>query len=87
MTTGQIGRASLFHGKVNASTHRVQAFLTDIGKQRFEHARTHLGDLARAILGQAPSIVSDADTIEYLGRGEAETIRCFKTMKKERSKV
>jgi len=81
----RMGRGSIFPGKVNDSSHRVQAWLTDIGRKRFEEARAHLGDLARAHRGFAPLAISDADTIEYLSRGEVATIKHLRDTDRRRS--
>lgn len=78
---GVTGRLSIFTGKVNDSRHRVQAWLTEIGRQQFEAARARLSKLALAHLGRAPKAVSDADTIEYLSRGEEQTIKYLKKHK------
>lgn len=75
------GRTSLFPGKVNDTDHRVQAFLTKVGRQRFELARAHVADLARQFLRRPPENISDADTIEYLTRGEADTIKHLRKLR------
>lgn len=80
--TGVMGRWSIFRGKVNDSDHRVQGFLTKIGRTRFEDARTYLGEMYRSVLGRAPVSVSDADTIEFLSRGSGETIKYLRSLKK-----
>ena len=81
---GVMGRWSLFRPKVNDAAHRYQGFVTEIGRARFEDARDRLLDLARSVLKEsAPSGISDADTIEFLVRGTADTIRELRKLKKE----
>jgi hypothetical protein len=63
-----MGRRSIFRGKEGGV--RVQAIITKIGGQKFERARKRLAELA----GWASKDVSDADTVEFLARGEAETM-------------
>lgn len=60
-----MGRPSVFQPKNGA---RVQGVLTRTGAERFESARRKLGQLAPHV-----KIVSDADVIEYLARGEEIT--------------
>lgn len=62
------GRASIFRGKVGGQ--RVQGVITKPGSIRFTEARKRLAKLAAF----DPEHVSDADVIEYLAIGEAETI-------------
>jgi hypothetical protein len=81
---GIMGRGSIFRPKVSDKDHRYQGWVTDIGRQRFEHARDHLADLAAKYLGGfAPASISDADVIEYLARGDADARRYLKAMRKE----
>jgi hypothetical protein len=61
------GRASIFREKAGGD--RVQGLLTPIGSKRFEQARATLAKLA----GRETEQISDADTIEFLARGEANT--------------
>lgn len=63
------GRASIFRDKKGGS--RVQGIMTPVGSKRFEQARRRLGKLA----DRETEHVSDADTIEYLARGESETVK------------
>jgi len=63
----QMGRPSIFPG---AKSERVQALITKIGKRKFEAARRRLASLAKLKVGQ----VSDAAVVEYLARGEKETV-------------
>lgn len=70
------GRASLFRGKQGGM--RVQGNLTKIGGQCFEQARGRLKKLYRSVIGTNPKTVSDADTIEYLARGEDDTRKEWK---------
>lgn len=64
------GRRSIFRGKAV----RVQGWLTKVGKRDFEYAR---GQLA-LVVGWKANEVSDADTVEFLARGEAETRKYLK---------
>lgn len=61
------GRDSIFRHKEGGD--RVQGVITKIGSEKFEAARGKLGKLAK----RDRQHVSDADTIEYLARGEADT--------------
>lgn len=58
---------SIFRGKRGGD--RLQGVITPIGSKRFEEARRKLAKLA----AREPEEVSDADTIEFLARGEANT--------------
>ena len=58
--------APIFVGKDMA--HRVQGIMTDVGKSDFEAGRKRLAQLA------GTKSASDGDTIEFLARGEADTI-------------
>lgn len=69
--TPATGRASIFRGKANGV--RVQGILTREGGKQFEAARGELAALYRAIKGVKPTVVSDADVIEFLARGQANT--------------
>ena len=62
------GRDSIFRDKAGGD--RYQGIVTKTGAQRFEAARSRLAKLAN----RDPERVSDADTIEYLARGDAETV-------------
>jgi hypothetical protein len=66
--TPQFGRASIFRNKEGGA--RVQGTLTPAGSIRFERARKTLARLAAREVEQ----VSDADVVEFLARGEADTI-------------
>lgn len=48
---------------------RIQGMISKAGATKFEQARKRLADLA----GWKPEKVSDADTIEYLARGDVVT--------------
>jgi hypothetical protein len=63
-----MGRASIFRDKKGGD--RVNGVLTPRGSVRFE---LHRRKLAR-LVGQDPEQVSDADVIEYMVRGEKETL-------------
>jgi hypothetical protein len=64
-----MGRASIFRDKEGGD--RVQGVITKDGSKAFEAARKRLALLARRPVTQ----VSDADTIEFLARGERSTER------------
>lgn len=80
--TGVMGRWSIFRPKINDAKHRYQAWLTDIGRIKFEEARESLGQMYNQVLGRKPVSVSDADTIEFLSRGTGETIKYLRELKK-----
>lgn len=61
------GRPSIFRDKAGGD--RVQGVITKVGSQRFEAARARLARLDNREVEQT----SDADVIEYLARGDAET--------------
>ena len=63
-----MGRRSIFPVKDGALYHGI---LTRIGTKACEQARARLGHLA----GWDPAKISDADLLEFLGRGEAETVK------------
>jgi hypothetical protein len=67
----KMGRASIFRGKEDGV--RYQGVITKAASRRFERARRDLELLVTAVRGAKPSVVSDADVIEYLARGEPET--------------
>jgi len=62
-----MGRRSIFRDKIKDSKYRVQGLLTKVGSAEFEAARRRLAKLADC------DTASDADTIEYLARGEPNT--------------
>jgi hypothetical protein len=78
-----MGRWSIFRPKVQGSDHRVQGILTAVGREAFEHARARLTKFYRQIMDRDPAAVSDADTIEFLGRGELETVKYLRAMKRD----
>lgn len=49
---------------------RLQAILTNAGMRAFDAARKRLGALYAEIMGRPSVVLSDADTIEYLARGD-----------------
>jgi hypothetical protein len=65
------GRRSIFTEK--DPTTRVQGILTKIGRHAFERARRQLRGLVMRITRLDPTPVSDADTVEFLARGEEST--------------
>ncbi len=66
-----IGRASIFRGKEDGV--RVQGILTKHGGRMFEQRRRELADLHRRVTKRVPTVVSDADVIEFLAIGEDAT--------------
>lgn len=62
------GHPAIFRGKDR--TKPLRAFLTEIGKAKIEEARKRLAKLAKWKV----SDVSNGDVVEYLARGEQETI-------------
>lgn len=50
---------------------RIQGVISKPGSVKFEQARKRLAKL----VGWAPERVSDADTIEFLARGEKDTLK------------
>jgi hypothetical protein len=71
MAKPKTGRASIFRGKENGV--RVQGILTRAGGKAFERRRAELAKLHRAVTGETPAVVSDADVIEFLAVGEELT--------------
>jgi hypothetical protein len=78
---GVMGRWSVFRDKVNDTEHRVQGILSDIGRQSFERQREALARLYKAVMHRDPTTVSDADTIEFLARGELDTRAYLKKLR------
>lgn len=68
LASAKMGRPSIFRHKMNGRY--VQGYITKFGAERFDVARKRLAQLAQRKVGQ----VSDADVIEFLARGEADTI-------------
>lgn len=64
----KLGRQSIFRDKKGGS--RVQGVMTKAGTRAFANARKRLATLA----DREPENVSDADVIEFMARGEAETV-------------
>lgn len=79
---GVMGRWSIFRPKVNDREHRVQGILTDDGLQAFEAARARLGQLYRNIFERDAVTLSDADTIDFLARGELATVKYLRREKR-----
>lgn len=72
MAHTRMGRDSIFREKIGGD--RYQGIVTKVGAAAFERARARLAKLAeRDVAG-----ISDADTIEYLARGEENTIAYLK---------
>lgn len=80
---GVMGRWSIFRPKVNDKEHRVQGILTEVGREQFETGRARLAQLYKAIMGRDAVTVSDADTIEFLARGELATVKYLRKAKRE----
>jgi hypothetical protein len=79
-----MGRGSIFRPKVNDKDHRVQGILTEAGRVAVrEVARARLAQLYRSIMGRPATPVSDADTIEFLGLGELETVKYLRRKKRD----
>lgn len=79
-----MSRVSIFEDTGDKDpSNRVQAVITRIGRQGFEQARKDLRTLHRSIIGQAPAVVSDADTIEFLVRGPKRS-RVYLEKKRDR---
>lgn len=70
--TNRGGRPSIFGSKDGGE--RIQGVLTPVGSVRFNQARQRLAKIA----GWEPEDVSDADTAEFLARGEAATIKLLR---------
>lgn len=67
-----IGRASIFRGKDDGV--RVQGVLTSKGGSAFERRRRDLTRIFRQVKNRKPTVVSDADVIEFLAIGEEATV-------------
>jgi hypothetical protein len=65
------GRVSIFRDKADGV--RVQGVLTKKGGKAFERRRAELAKLHYHMMGVRPTVISDADVIEFLARGEWET--------------
>lgn len=66
-----MGRHSIFRGKMDGV--RVQGILTKAAGKKFDQARKALEKLVVEVRGEAPTVVSDSDVIEFLARGEKDT--------------
>lgn len=84
---GVMGRWSIFRDKVKDVDHRVQGILSDVGRSSFERQREALGRLYQAVMGRAATTVSDADTIEFLARGELDTRHYLKNLKTAEQRI
>lgn len=62
-------------GKKSERGDRLQGEITREGSRAFEIARVRLAKLVLEVMRYSPAVVSDADTIEFLARGEAATRR------------
>lgn len=67
----KMGRPSIFRGKQGGRY--VQAIITKTGGVEFERARLRLSQLVLRVKGVTPASISDADTVEYLARGDDNT--------------
>lgn len=63
-----MGRPSLFRDKKGGR--RVQGIITRRGAELFEKHAQHLA----AVTARRRDVISDADVIEYLSRGESDTL-------------
>jgi len=77
--TTKMGRHSIFEGKVDGR--RVQAIITQTGGRDFEKRRTILAGIYEKIMKAPLASVSDADVVEFLARGEKETVKYLKAKK------
>lgn len=68
-----MGRPSLF-ARDPKTKRRVQGFLSEAAARKFDAARERLRVIARHETGQSWD-VSDAETLEFLCRGEKDTRR------------
>jgi hypothetical protein len=75
----RLGRASIFRGKENGV--RYQGVITKIGALRFERQRARLARIYMEEMGRFAAVVSDADTIEFMARGEPDTRRYLSTQR------
>lgn len=86
MAKAKMGRHSIFEGKVDGK--RVQAVITQEGGRAFEKCRGYLASVYTRIM-QAPVPepgVSDADVVEFLARGEKNTVGYLRKKKAKASK-
>src|SRR5262245_16680351 len=84
---GVMGRWSIFRDKIKDTDHRVQGILSRVGRKSFESQREALKRLYRAVLQREPVTVSDADTIEFLARGELETRRYLRDLRASEDRI
>ena len=70
-----IGRPCLFPNKMGGK--QVHGFITRFGKRAFDRQRVQLGRLYLAVTGRRAPRISDADVIEFLARGDANTRAFF----------
>lgn len=68
-----MGRPSLF-ARDPETKRRVQGYLSEDAARKFDAARARLAAIARQETGQSWT-VSDAETLEFLARGEKDTRR------------
>jgi hypothetical protein len=80
MAGKQMGRPSLFSPKDGNRGYQILK-LTKEGQRLFEAARKKLAKLAKTIAGWEGEI-SDANTLEFLVRGDAETSRYLRQKQK-----
>lgn len=83
---GVMGRWSIFRGKVKDKKHRKQGLLTSVGLHYFEAGRKALRTIYRDIMGREPVTVSDADVIEFNARGEHETRRYLRALRRREAR-
>ena len=77
---GVMGRWSIFPDTNGGQ--RFQGVLTKEGGREFEKQRKRLRLVCREVMGRAPTRVSDANTVEFLARGELPT-RTYLKMQKD----
>lgn len=74
------GRLSIFGSKADGV--QVHGVISKVGSQRFERERKKLAAIYLDVIGKKPAVISDADTVEFLARGVAETRSCLHDLKK-----
>lgn len=77
-TTGR-GRPSIFPGKYSGGR-RIQASISQLGSKKLDDHRKALAKLYKEHVGPLLFEIADGDVIEYLSRGEADTVKFLKTL-------
>lgn len=70
----------MFRGKEDGV--RIQGLITKDGGVYFEMHRERLSKLFKRVMRRDPTVVSDADVVEYLARGAVETFHYLSDQKK-----